>query len=244
MSQMVPPQILPRKKRNAIVKGYRELADFVDTEKKKYGFNSRTKFVLYAIQQLEEKEGQLPVARYESVFDPILLSPVQIVGLPGSGKTTTAKELYFRLRDQGVPCLVIDPLGDWKEITRHLEPLEAISTRWYNRPGSYRIALPADREVAKTEVRLLMEALDRIQNTKVLRNHVVIVDESHRFRAIAPFVDFLRESRKWVRKTIICVVDRRLFGEICFSMRPLPKFPQKGLVPSLGDPVRSGMERE
>jgi energy-coupling factor transporter ATP-binding protein EcfA2 len=202
-----------------LVKGTRDkLRDL----KKEVGFRSYDALLNYSAIALRDlHRDSIEYATFDDVFVKLETKPVIITGLSGSGKSTAARDLITRLPAE-INLLVIDSSGSDYPDLKQLDFGAVFALHWGKRQGErLRYCPDPNRDIAKLLVNQIVGRLFTVMPSGDLKDWVFIVDEASRYRD-GPLKDFVIESRKWVRKTIVITTSWKDYEEVGKVFRPRP----------------------
>lgn len=178
----------------------------------------------YLLQNFQESLiSGFPIATFDNIanVEPRTRAPAAIVGIPGSGKSTTLDMILHECAEKQIPFLLLNCSSEHAWIRRKLAFAQAISLTWLKKPCEYRVQFAPELETRRVEMKQVAESLLRIEGDARLRNWVIGVEESHDFCRVENFRELLRRFRKSVRRMIIVSTEAELFG-MCELYRPIP----------------------
>jgi len=192
---------------------------------KQGGFRSLNETLTYCIENSRRENTALPV-RKELVFHGD--SPVSIVGLSGSGKTTSVKRFIIPFSPGPLACL--DVAGEYSELKKLTLP-DLIGLKWARADKSTRIRFVPNPNphLSKTELDLLFTHLNvtKLEGFEPgtfpsgkLKAWTFVLEEAHRLRDIESGLNFVLEARKFCRKVIVVSSDKELFSSVCRLLMP------------------------
>jgi energy-coupling factor transporter ATP-binding protein EcfA2 len=223
LSETVQPKPIRKKELVTTIYMTRETRDKLKVLKKELGFRSYDALINHSAIALQEiHRDVMEPATFNEIFLNLDTRPVILTGLSGSGKSTTARNLLAQLPPE-LNVFVIDSSGtDYPEL-RSLDFGQVFAHNWGRGKGErLRYRPDPNRDVAKLLVNQVVGRLFTVMPSGELKDWVVIVDEANRYRDTS-LKDFVIESRKWVRKTIVITTAWKDFEEVGRVFKPQPR---------------------
>jgi len=154
------------------------------------------------------------IATCDRVFNHLGTKPVVVSGQPGSGKTTTVKEL---LKQWKCSVFCVDIHDEYKEL--ELTDLG----RFYSLDfAESRARFVPNRNVlvGNSECAAIFQHLLMMMHSGSMNECVLVVEEAHRFANDNSLRSLIAESRKFIRKLIIVCSDSKLYQDIAIILFP------------------------
>lgn len=195
------------------------LRDRLRTLKGELGFRTYDALFNYTILEIT-REGAIPPASYEQVFEKIGTRPVIITGSSGAGKTTCIKSM---LNEYDGSVFVLDVSSEYKEEFKQVDLGKFFSVNWNSKePLKISFVPNSNVEISKAEAATIFSHLNFIKNSSALKDWCLIIEEGHRFSSDTNLRALLIEARKFVRKLILVTTDWRVFEGIAKVYKPMP----------------------
>jgi hypothetical protein len=185
--------------------------------KKELGFSTYNALFNYTILEIT-REGAVPPASYDQVFEKLGSRPCLITGQSGAGKTTCVKDLLSQF---GGNVFVLDVSGEYNEF-KDVDLGGFFALKWERPDQKVRFSPNPNVEISKAEAATIFSHLNFVKNSGALKNWCLVVEEGHRFGSDPNLRALLIEARKFVRKMILVTTDWRQFGDIAKAFKPQP----------------------
>ena len=185
--------------------------------KKELGFRTYDALFNYTILEIT-REGAVPPASYDQVFEKLGSRPCLITGQSGAGKTTCVKGLLSQF---GGNVFVLDVSGEYNEF-KDVDMGGFFALKWERPDQRVRFTPNSNVEISKAEAATIFSHLNFVKNSGALKNWCLVIEEGHRFGSDPNLRALLIEARKFVRKLILVTTDWRQFGDIAKAFKPQP----------------------
>jgi hypothetical protein len=185
---------------------------------------SKAAVVRRLLRDMKERQKVLPIADFDNIMntEPDVRTPVIICGLSGSGKSYSLAKFLQECLTKEVPFFLIDVAAEHGWVPRTLTYSSAIGFK-FTGEGGCRVTLDLHQNMRRLQVQSLVETtLSGALLEGKLRKYVIAIEESHEFTDLKPVVDFVTESRKYVRKVVVCSSNEELWHHVGVAMRPVP----------------------
>jgi hypothetical protein len=198
--------------------------------KKELGFRTYDALFNYTILEIT-REGAIPPASYDQVFEKLGSRPCIITGQSGAGKTTCVKDLLSQF---GGNVFILDVSGEYTEF-KDVDLGKFFSVNWGREGLRIRFVPNSNVEISRAEAATIFSHLNFVKNSGALKDWCLVVEEGHRFGTDPNFRALLIEARKFVRKLILVTTDWRQFGDIAKAFKPRPWEPVQAVQEELPD---------
>lgn len=195
----------------------KSLRDRLKALKKELGFRTYDALFNYTILEIT-REGAIPPASYDQVFEKLGSRPCLITGQSGAGKTTCVKSLLSEFTGN---VFVLDVSGEYNEF-KDVDLGEFFSVKWEREGLRIRFVPNPNVEISRAEAATIFSHLNFVKNSGALKNWCLVIEEGHRFGTDPNLRALLIEARKFVRKLILVTTDWRQFGDIAKAFKPQP----------------------
>ena len=146
--------------------------------KKELGFSTYSALLNYTVLEIT-REGAIPPASYDQVFEKLGSRPVIITGQSGAGKSTCVKSLLSQF---GGNVFVVDVAGEYTEL-KDVDLGKFFSTNWGKEDLKIRFIPNSNVEISKAEAAIVFSHLNFIKNSGALKDWCLVIEEGHRFGA-------------------------------------------------------------
>ncbi len=187
------------------------------------GMRTKSATVTWLVDNVQRQNLVRPASR-ERVFEND--TPTVICGPPGSGKTTFAREAVV---PGTAPLLVLDVVGEYPSLRKVTLP-QLLGFKWRRHNGlQIRFVPSANPILFSAEMSSLFSQLNSVKSdgfkpgtipSGLLKDWVLLCEESHRLKSVESFNLFLLEARKYLKNIILICSDPQTFGSFCATLRP------------------------
>ena len=195
----------------------KDIRDKLSILKKELGFRSITALFNYAVLELT-REGLIPPAEYEAIFERLGTRPVIITGESGAGKTTALRELLSKWTGS---VFILDVTNEYPDF-RRVDLGKVFSMDWAGGSQRIRFVPNSNVEASKGEASAIFGHLNYLKSTGALKEWTIVVEEGHRFSQDANLRALLIEGRKFARKVILVTMDWEVYRGIAKVFKPRP----------------------
>ncbi|MDG6967596.1 MAG: DUF87 domain-containing protein [Nitrososphaerota archaeon] len=202
-----------------------EVRDRLRTLKKELGFSTYTALFNYTVLEIT-REGAVPPASYDQIFEKLGSRPCIITGRSGAGKSTCVKSLLSQFAGN---VFLLDVAGEYTEF-KDVDLGKFFSIGWGKEDQKVRFIPNPNVEISKAEASTVFSHLNFIKNSGALKNWCLVIEEGHRFGTDPNLRALLIEARKFVRKLILVTTDWRQFGDIAQAFKPAPWEPRNAVL--------------
>jgi hypothetical protein len=185
--------------------------------KKLLGFHGYDALINHMIL-VTVREGAIPPAAYDQIFERLTTRPVIITGKSGDGKSTCVKELLTHWSGN---VLVLDVADEYKEF-KLVDFGQFFAIKWKQPDQRLRLVPSSNVMISQAEAATIFSHLNLIKSGMDLKDWVIVVEEGHRFGSDPNLRALLIEARKFVRKLILVTTDFHQYGDIARAFKPPP----------------------
>ncbi len=187
------------------------------------GMRTKSATVTWLVDNVQRQTLVRPASR-DRVFESD--TPTVICGPPGCGKTSFARD---EIVPGTAPLLVLDVVGEYPALRRVTLP-QLLGFKWRRHNGiQVRFVPSANPILFHAEISSLFSQLNAVKSdgfkpgtvpSGLLKDWVLLCEESHRLKSIESFNLFLLEARKHLKKIVLICSDPQTFGAYCETLRP------------------------
>jgi hypothetical protein len=194
------------------------------------GFQSLNSTLTWLIENARQEDLALPLRSDLVLTDD---RPDALIGGSGVGKTLAVKTLLLPALKATKTCLlVLDTSAEYAGIPRISLP-DIFTMKWNTvKEGTWYRFVPNENSLlADAEIAMLFQRLNSVKlegfvanqyPSGALRRWIFVAEEAHRLIRSTAFMDFVSESRKYLRKILIITNNPGPFSQTCRVLVPPP----------------------